>query len=420
MTISKRTAYSIFRGALLTPCFLMGFFALSAFGQEKNPDPKDWDSVLQEAKGQTVYWNAWGGAQNINDYITWSGQELESTYGVKVRHVKLEDTAHAIASVLAQKQAQINEEGRVDLIWINGENFASMKRQNLLLTPDWASHLPNWKYVDVENKPSITVDFTIPTQGLESPWGGAKLVFFHDTARTDPKDMPDSVRQLVAWAKASPKRFSYPAPPDFIGSSFLKQALVEEVKQPEKLLKPVVAQEFDQITKPLFDLLDEMHPHLWRGGRTFPKNKESMTQMLADNELDITFAFNPAEASNAIDQNRLPSSVRSFTFSKGTLGNTHFVAIPYNANAKAGALVLANFLMSPKAQLRKQDPEIWGDPTILNMEKLPAKDKAAFAALDLGIATLSPELLGPVLLEPHPSWVGAIEKEWTRRYGSGG
>ena len=58
-------------------------------------------------------------------------------------------------------------------------------------------------------------------------------------------------------------------------------------------------------------------------------------------------------------------------FSGGTLGNTHFVAIPYNANAKEGALLTANFLISPEAQLRKQDPTYWGDPTVLSMAKLP-------------------------------------------------
>jgi len=48
---------------------------------------------------------------------------------------------------------------------------------------------------------------------------------------------------------------------------------------------------------------------------------------------------------------------------------------------------------------------------------LPAKDKARFAALDLGVATLRPEALGPVLPEPHPSWVKRIETEWAKRYG---
>ena len=96
-------------------------------------------------------------------------------------------------------------------------------------------------------------------------------------------------------------------------------------------------------------------------------------------------------------------------FAGGTLANTHFVAIPYNAAAKAGALVLADFLLSPEAQAHKQDPKVWGDPTVLAMDKLSAADKARFDALDLGIATLKPEELGPALDEPHPSWMTRME-----------
>ena len=162
-----------------------------------------------------------------------------------------------------------------------------------------------------------------------------------------------------------------------------------------------------------------MVPNLWRSGRAFPRNYPAMTQLLADNEVDIAFAFNPADASAAIADGRLPDTVRSFTFPGGTLGNTHFVAIPYNASSKAGALVVANFLMSPEAQARKQDPNVWGDPTVLAMNKLSDEDRALFEALELGIATLPPEKLGPALPEPHPSWTQMLEREWLRKYGAG-
>jgi len=378
-------------------------------------DPGDWTAVEKAARGQTVYFNAWGGAQNINDYIAWAGSEVEAKFGIRVVHVKLEDTANAVAKVLAEKASGKNEGGSVDLIWINGENFAAMKRENLILSPGWAQRLPNWAYVDHENKPTITVDFTVPVEGLEAPWGMAKMVFFHDTARK--VDMPGSFASLVEWTKRHPGRFTYPSPPDFIGSSFLKQGLSESVSDPAVLLRPVVEEEFEAVTATFFGRLDAMQPNLWRSGRTFPKNKEALRQLFADNEIDIAFAFSPAEASNAIANGELPDSIRSFVFPAGTLGNTHFVTIPYNATAKEGALVFADFLLSPEAQLRKQDPAFWGDPTVLSMSKLASGDRARFEKLDLGVATLKPSELGPTLNEPHSSWMARIEEEWARRYG---
>ena len=383
-----------------------------------DPDPADWNTVVGEARGQTVYFNAWGGAQNINAYLEWAGNELQKRYGVKLVHVKLDDTAHAVAKVVAEKAAGRNEGGSVDLIWINGENFASMKRQDLLLSPGWAEELPSWQFVDIENKPTIRTDFTIPVEGLESPWGMAKLVFFHDSAKTEATTMPKSAQELLDWAKAHPGRFTYPQPPDFVGSSFLKQVLSELAADRYALQLPVEEAAFETATKPLFDYLDALNPVLWRSGKAFPQNYPAMKQLLADGEVDIIFAFNPSEASSAIAGGELPETVRSFTFPAGTLANTHFVAIPYNAAAKAGALVTADFLLSPEAQARKQDPKVWGDPTVLAVDRLAADDKARFDALDLGIATLKPDELGPALDEPHPSWMERLETEWKRRYGA--
>ncbi len=393
--------------------------SLSTSALAADPDPANWQAVLDDAKGETVYWNAWGGADNINAYISWAGGMIENRYGVKLVHVKLDDTANAVAKVVAEKAAGKADGGSVDLIWINGENFASMKNQGLLLSSGWAEKLPNWKYVDASGKPTVKTDFTIPVEGLESPWGMAKLVFFHDSAKTKAEDMPKSAADLLAWAEKNPGRFSYPMPPDFIGSSFLKQVLSETITDKTKLLAPVKEDEFVVVSKPLFDYLDRLNPNLWRKGKAFPQNYPDMKRLMADGEIDISFAFNPSDASAAIATGELPDTVRSFTFPGGTLGNTHFVAIPYNANAKAGAMVLADFLISPEAQAHKQDPKVWGDPTVLNIAALSSDEKAKFDSLDLGIATLKPDQLGPALDEPHPSWMVRIETEWKRRYGAG-
>lgn len=386
-------------------CLLLAF-AVPAAADE-------WAETTTRARGQTVYFNAWGGSRQINDYITWAGGEVKQRFGIDLVQVKLTDTAEAVARVLAEKAAGRAESGTVDLVWVNGENFKAMKEQLLLFGP-FTQRLPNFALVDTEGQPTTLVDFTIPTDGFESPWGMAKFVMFYDSARV--ATPPLAIDDLLAWAQAQPGRFTYPAPPDFIGSTFLKHVLYASVPDPKRLQQPVEAAEFDALTASMWKRLDLLRPLLWRSGTSYPASGQALHQLLDDGEVDFSMAFNPAEASSLILDDRLPATVRSFVFRDGSIANTHFLAIPFNAAHKEAAMVVANFLLTPEAQARKQDVAIWGDPTVLHVAALAPTDRALFEALPLGPATLPPDELGPALQEPHPTWSELVERRWAERY----
>ncbi len=389
--------------------------ALAAGAAAQAPNPADWPAVLEAAKGQEVHWHAWGGSATINDYIAWAAAEAGRRHGFSVVHVPLADTADAVSRVIAERAAGRDSGGAVDLIWINGENFAEMKEQGLLFGP-WAESLPNWSLVDPVANPAVAFDFTIPTEGYEAPWDMAQIVFFHDSARLP--EPPRSIPALLDWAKANPGRFAYPQPPDFLGSTFLKQALIALTPDRARLQAPVDESDYEAATAPLWAWLDALTPHLWRGGAAWPQSGPRLIQLLADGETEIAFSFNPNEAANAVANFQLPESVRSFVLEEGSIGNANFLAIPYNAGDAAAAMVLANFLMSPEAQARKQDPAIWGGMTVLAMDRLSAEDRARFDGFARGEASLPPEALGPILPEPHPSWMVRLEEDWAKRYGS--
>ena len=386
--------------------------SLPTWAQAPAPKAADWARTLQAARGQTVYFNAWAGSERINAYLQWAAAELQQQFGVKLEHVKISDAADVVRRVRAEKDAgRGGDSGTVDLIWINGENFAAMKRDGLLFGP-WAEALPHFALVDVVGKPSTRSDFSIPTDGLEAPWGMAQLTFFADSRRLPAQ--PQSMAELLALAKAQPGRISYPRPPNFHGTTLVKQALLETTRDAAALGRPFNADAFAGVTAPLWQYLDALHPLLWRSGKQFPQNSAAIRQMMADGELLLALTFNPNEAANEIAAQRLPATVRSWQFAKGTIGNTHFVAIPFNARAKAGAQVVANFLLSPAAQARKADISIWGDPTVLDLQKLSPSDRALFGDKPQPGQVAR---TAPTLPEPHASWVDPIEKEWLRRYG---
>lgn len=377
----------------------------------------DFSDIIKAAKGQTVYFNAWGGDTKINSYITWAKKKLLERHDINLVHVKLTDTASAVSRVLAEKSAGRNTGGSIDLLWVNGENFAAMKRANLLQDKPWVTSLPNWQFTDSEALPGIISDFAEPTDGKESPWGRAQLIFSYDSARV--KAPPKSAPALADYISANPGRFTFPQPPDFIGVSFLKQILIELSGADPALYKPVNDTTFAAVTLPLWNWLDEAKPDLWRGGRAYPANYSVLRQLLGDGEIDIAIAFNPADASAAIARGELPKTVRTYIHDGGTLANVHFLAIPFNATAPAAAKLVANFMLSPQAQVKKANPNVWGDPTVLSIPKLTDAQRIAFTSLPRGIATLSDYDLGRTLAEPHPSWVPRLEAAWIKRYASG-
>jgi putative thiamine transport system substrate-binding protein len=386
---------------------------LHAVAQQPLPP---WQQVTAQARGQTVYWNAWAGDEKTNAFIAWVGDELKARHGIDVVHVRLKDTAEAVTRVVAEKAAGRDRDGTVDLIWINGPNFLTLKTQGLLYGPV-AQALPNYRLVDTEGKRSNVIDFTTPVDGYAVPWRLAQIVFIYDSARiTDARDVPRSANDLLAWARRHPGRLTHPNVSNFLGATFLKQALYELAPDSGVLQRPADDDTFARTTAPLWAWYAQLKPLLWRQGQQFPDNGSAQRQLLNDGEIDITLSFNPSEAAVSVENGQLPASVRTFTFAKGTIGNTSFVAIPYNARSWQGALVLANFLLEPATQARAQDIKHIGAINVLDVAKLSAAERMLFAELTPSPALPTAAQLGKPLLEPHASWMTKLTAEWQRRY----
>lgn len=373
----------------------------------------DWSAILARAKGQTVYFNAWGGDPRTNDFIAWVGTQTQKLYGVKVEQVKLASTSDAVNRVVAEKQAGRTSNGAVDLIWINGPNFLAMKEKGLLHGP-FVAGLPNARYLDLSAGSGNTVDFTVPVEGYEVPWRLAKFVFTYDSARV--KEPPRSMTAMLDWAKAHPGRLTHPVVSNFMGATFLKQALVELVKDPAALQAPATDASFEATVAPLWDWYDRLRPNLWHGGKDFPASSEAQDQLLSNGEIDISLSFDPASAAAGIASGKLPATVRTYALDAGTIGNVSFVAIPFNAAHTDGAKVVANFLLAPSTQAHMQDIRVLGSFSVLDFARLDSEARKAFDSLPHPPALPSNEALGKTLLEPHPSWMNRLSEAWAKRY----
>jgi putative spermidine/putrescine transport system substrate-binding protein len=317
--------------------------------------------------------------------------------------------SEAVAALRAQKQAGLPEDGSVDLLWIQGDQFRSAKNEGVLFGP-LTDGLPNRKLVDW-SKPSVSRDFGEPVDSLASPWGMRQMVMVHDEKRTP--QPPSTMADLLDWIREHPGRFAYPAPPDAAGSAFVRQVFYHVGGGAAPWQGPFDASRFETAAADCYKLLREIAPFLWHEGRTYPESATRLDTLFADREVDFSVNLQPAAASRNIAAGRYPDSVRTLVFKEGTIGGAHFVAIPFNAAHKAGAMVVANFLLSPEAQLEMADPQVWGELAVIDPSRLDTTWREKFRRLQRGIATLPDSVLESHRLpEPASEIALRLESEW--------
>ncbi len=142
--------------------------------------PTDFSSVLTAAKGQTVNWYMYGGDDKLNGYVNGYVKARLAERGITLHQVKITDTVDAVNKVLAEKQAGKTTGGSVDLIWINGENFATLKQANAVYC-GYVGAEPSTKYVDLAS-PALASDFGIPVAGCETPWQQTTSTLVYNSA----------------------------------------------------------------------------------------------------------------------------------------------------------------------------------------------------------------------------------------------
>lgn len=374
-----------------------------------------WDEIVEQARGSEVNWFLWGGSDDINRYVTeYIGNRLKVEYGIKLNRVGINDTVEAVNIVLSEKEAGIDDKGSVDMIWINGENFRTMKQADMAFC-GYTDLLPNNKLVDWEN-PSIATDFGVAVDGCEVPWSKAQFALAYDTKRM--QEPPRSMAAILDWIRANPGRFTYPAPPDFNGSVFVRHVFYHVAGGAEKLLGEFDQAKYDEVADKTWALLNELEPFLWREGKTYPATITALDQLFANSEVDLTFNYEPSVVGLNIDNGIYPPGTQGFGLEEGTIGNTNYTLIPYNSPHKAAALVLQNLLLSGEAQYQKALPDVWGIATAIDVARTTAAIQQKFNTIKTHPNVVpAAELEANALPELQAAWITAIEEGWRENVG---
>lgn len=374
-----------------------------------------WEHIVQTARGGEVNFFLWGGAANINAYVSdYLGDILKQRYDITLNRVGLSDTVEAVNIVLGEKEAGVTDEGSVDLIWVNGENFRTMKQAGLAFC-GYIDTLPNNVLVNWDN-PSIASDFGVPVDGCEVPWSRAQFAFAYDSERLP--NPPQDMAALLEWIKNNSGQFTYPAPPDFNGSAFVRHVFLHAAGSAQHVLGSFDQARFDMIAEKTWAILNDIEPHLWRKGTTYPNSIGQLKQLFANREVMFHFDYDPSQFGLAVNEGTFPASTRSYGLKSGTIGNTNYVVIPFNSPNKAATMVLANLILSGEAQLQKARPEVWGASPVIELDRVNEEVRQGFKGLQQHPSIVSFDELGQAVLpEMQADWLTAIEKGWRQNVG---
>ncbi len=391
-------------GALVAACVRTAPPPVSAASVAALP----WDSVLARARGTTVIWRMWRGDPAVNAYVDqWVAPRLKAQYGVTLQAVNGQGN-ELVDQLTVEKEAGART-GTASLLWINGETFGALRARELLGGP-WSQVLPAAAFVDSAS-PIISRDFEQDPAGYESPWGTVQLALIYDAARTP--QPPRTAAELATWIRAHPGRFTYDQ--SFAGTTFLKGLLYGFGGGVDNFRGGFDSTRYIAARRGLFAWLDSLEPSLWRNGTQYPPDVAALHRLFANGEIDFSLSNNQNEAVTKSMQGVLPKSSRALVLRDGTIANTHFLGIPANAPNPAGAMVVANFLLSPEAQFEKQRPAVWADGTVLRLATLPAEWRARFDSVVSDPRLVPADTLRAYALpEVSPRYHERLQADWRR------
>lgn len=324
----------------------------------------NWSTIVQQAKGSTVNLMMWQGDPYINRYInSYITPMLKEQHDINLN--VLSGQGSQVVSLLMKEQEAQKKSSEIDMMWINGETFFQLRQIDALFGP-FTQLLPNSQYINFDN-PFIGIDFQQPIDGMECPWGNVQLAIIYDSQQIS--QPPTTLQALSEYVQQHPGTFTIGN--DFTGMTLLKSWLIAIAGGSESLQGDFNEAKYQQYSQQLWNYINKNKQYWWRDGKAFPESIASMHQMFANGELHFTMSNNDGEVDNKILLGTFPKTARAYVFDTGTIQNSHYMGIAKQAPNKAGAMVVINTLISPEAQWHKLQPDVWGDGTVLNINKLP-------------------------------------------------
>lgn len=408
----KNKAKTLWRGlVLLAMCSLLTL-VLTACGKSKDSSESKITTFKQAektARGKQVTFYGFGGDEQANKWVDQVvTPAMKKKYNIKVKRVPM-DIDNILNKLVSIKQS--GKSGNIDVIWINGENFYTAKKEGLLYGP-FAKKVPSFNKLMYTNGHYSKYDFATPIKGYEVPYGTAQLTFFGRPSDFE-NGFPESAQQLLEYAKAHPGKLTYTAPPEFTGSAFVRNVICNIVGYDKVKNAPATKAGMYKVIKPGLDYLNELKPYLWKKGKTYPTTTAQLDKMYAAHQINMDYSYSPTHGATERDEHQFSADTQPFFFKKGNIANESYLAIANSSKNKDAALLLINEMTSESAQMKKAEAKYGYALPPFNYSKLTPQNQQKLAELSTTKGVPSgKELRSHQIPEVQAKKIAIIESLW--------
>ena len=391
-----------------------------------------WDQILEEAKGQTVTFLAWG-AGGADAFVQQYWDQLK-TYVADNYEITLEPVEYAQAEY-EKIGTDIDNGGEptYDLFWYLGSMIAPFRAKDGLFANEWVSKLDCYKYLNASD-PFVAFDGVNNTDNMEAPFQGCQpsLVYSQDkwshglawdATEGNVNGLFHNFAELAQWVKKHPGKFSYmdlTGAGSFHGVLFLKAILSELTTDGNGGWKTVYDEADDAATRRTkiqanidawwdwsnsdecteeafyekasyaWAFLNELKPNLLQGdnGPLYIATAPEMMQYVIAGDLACTFTTCTSIASRVEASPDAYMANPAIFMLQTSVGYWDYNVIMKNSPSKAAAMVVCNAMLEPEQQILAF--ETTGNGYNIDLAKLDADQQAEFKAALEELGALSP------------------------------
>jgi len=199
------------------------------------------------------------------------------------------------------------------------------------------------------------------------------LAYDSKTVPTPPKTLDD----VLAWIKAHPGKFTYNTPNSGgSGQSFVTTVLDKFVPPEDRAkMETSYAKDLEKDWDPGFALLASLNPYIYQKG-VYPNGNDQILSLLSSGQISMAPVWSD-QFINGQKNGQIPPTARYTQISNPSLtGGAAYLGIPKSSPRQEAALKLANWVLTPEAQVLMINT-LAGYP-VINLAKLPPKVQDQF------------------------------------------